>query len=63
MTPQTWWYMQQLKRKQAALESDRDRVEALLKRPSIDRNARNRLKLELDCINIRLTKIRRGILY
>ena len=64
MTPeQMWWYMDQLKRKRAHLETDHERVERLLQRPNIDRQERNRLKMELDHISIQLAKVKRGLLY
>lgn len=63
MDPATWWYLDQLKRKQASLEMDYDRVERLLQRPGIDRQTYNRLKMELDSISIRLAKVKRGLLY
>lgn len=63
MTPETWWYLDQLKRKQAHLEMDIERLEGLLKRPNLDRQTKNRLKLELDCVEIRLAKVKRGLLY
>ena len=57
MTPaQQWWYMRELKRKTSFLESDMERVDRLLQRPDIQRDTRNRLKLERDHIAIRLAK-------
>ena len=60
-----WFYTRELRRKQTQLEVDRDRVQRLLARPDPpnNRQTRQRLKLELDCIEIRLTKVRRGLLY
>lgn len=58
----TWWYMDQLKRKRAQLEGDHQRVSNLLTRPH-DRQTELRLKRELEDIEIRLGKIRRGLLY
>lgn len=63
MTPETWWYLDQLKRKRAHLESDINRLERLLQRPKLDRQTQHRLKLELDCVKIRLAKVKRGQLY
>jgi hypothetical protein len=58
-----WWYQRELAHKTAHHEADRDRLQELLARPKIDRQTRNRLKLELDCVEIRLTKLKRGLLY
>lgn len=66
MTPeQMWWYTDQLKRKTASYESDLERVDALLRRPDIVRDAQatNRLKRERDDIKIHLNKLKRGLLY
>ena len=63
MNPAQWFYLQELKRKTSRLETDLERVDRLLQRPKLDRQTHNRLKLERDCIAIRLTKVRRGLLY
>lgn len=65
MTPeQQWWYLRELKRQTAQLENDQDRVRQLLARslPS-DRQREQRLKRELETIEIRLAKLKRGLLY
>lgn len=66
MTPeQAWWYTHELKRKTASYESDLERVDALLRRPDIVRDAQttNRLRREREDIQIHLNKLKRGLLY
>lgn len=63
MNAATWWYLDQLKRKQAILETDCERVERLLERPHLDRQTHNRLKRELEDIEIQLAKAKRGMLF
>lgn len=63
MTPaQQQFYMQQLRRKQLMLESDELRLARLLKQAQ-DEPTRSRLKRELEHVEIRLRKVKRGILY
>jgi hypothetical protein len=54
--------MQELKRKTASCEIDKQRVEALLGRAH-DEPTRLRLKRELETIEIHLSKLKRGLLY
>lgn len=57
------FYLQELKRKTSVLETDIERVDRLLARPKNDRQTHHRLKLERDTLAIRLTKLKRGLLY
>jgi hypothetical protein len=62
MTPAQFFYHQQLKRKTLQLEADRMRVARLVEHAR-DEPARRRLQRELDGIDMRLRKLRRGVLY
>ena len=59
----TWWYLEELKRKTSSTESDISRLDQLLARPGLDDRTRNRLKRERECEEIRLSKLKRGLLY
>ena len=59
---QMWWYKHELKRKQTRLESERDRVKYWLERAR-DEPTKRRLDRELEVIDHRLNKTRRGLLF
>jgi len=59
---QMWWYRHELKRQQTGLESDRDRVKYWLERAQ-DEPTKRRLERELEVIDHRLNKTRRGLLF
>ena len=59
---QMWWYSHELKREQTRLESDRDRVKYWLERAQ-DEPTKRRLERELEVIEHRLNKTRRGLLF
>lgn len=59
---QMWWYHQELRRKTGMAESDRERVTRLLDRAQ-DEPSKLRLKRELEFIDIRLNKLKRGLLF
>jgi hypothetical protein len=59
---QMCWYMDELKRKRLRLESDQDRVKHWLNRAQ-DEPSKKRLTRELEDIEIRLAKVRRGLLH
>ena len=63
MTPaQQWWYRDQLERKQSRLEDDHKRVTYWLGRAPDD-FTRRRLTRELEEIDMRLAKVKRGVLH
>lgn len=59
---QMWWYTHELKRKQMQLESERDRVKYWLERAQ-DVPTKRRLERELEVLDLRLNKTRRGLLF
>lgn len=63
MTNAQWWYLEELKRKTRSAEVDRDQVRARLERANLDEPSRLRLKRELEFIDIRLNKLKRGLLF
>jgi hypothetical protein len=62
MTPAQFFYQQQLKRKTLQLESDRMRVARLVERAANAPDKR-RFERELTDLDIRLGKVKRGLLY
>lgn len=62
MTPEMWWYMEELKRKSRSLESDRERVQYWLERAR-DEPTKRRLTRELEDLDHRLNKLKRGLLF
>ena len=59
---QMWWYTDELKRKQTQLEAERDRVKYWLERAK-DEPTKRRLERELEVLDLRLNKTRRGLLF
>lgn len=57
-----WWYMQEVRRKTRMAESDQERVRRLLERAP-DEPSKLRLQRELEFIDIRLAKLKRGLLF
>ena len=63
MTNQSqWWYMEQLRRKTRSVESDRELIRRRLERTQ-DEPSKLRLKRELEYLDHRLHKLKRGLLY
>lgn len=63
MTNAQWWYLEELKRKTRSAEADRDQVRARLERSNLDEPSKLRLKRELEFLDIRLNKLKRGLLF
>ena len=62
MNDAQWWYMEQLKRKTRSVESDLELVQRRLERAQ-DEPSKLRLKRELEYLDCRLNKLKRGLLY